>query len=75
MDWQKVIDNLREQSNYYAKRANEFGGLSGHYDSVKEMRASANVASILASALYSGLLNEPPEANVAKAVPRIHDPH
>ena len=55
MDWSKVIENLREQSKYYANQANEWSSKSGHYDSVKEMRASANTASILASALSAGL--------------------
>lgn len=55
MDWEKVIANLREQQKYYTEQANGFSSQSGHYDMVKEMRASANIASILASALASGL--------------------
>ena len=55
MNWEKAIANLREQSNYYAGQANEASMKSGHYDYVKEMRASANTASILASALSAGL--------------------
>lgn len=55
MDWEKVIANLREQQKYYTEQANGFSSKSGHYDMVKEMRASANIASILASALTSGL--------------------
>lgn len=55
MDWEKVIANLREQSNYYAKKANEVSFQAGQYDLVEEMRASSNIASILASALTAGL--------------------
>lgn len=56
MDWNKVIANLREQSNFYTDQANKYSQMSGHYDMVKEMRASANIASSLASALSAGLV-------------------
>lgn len=56
IDWDKVISNLREQTNFYTEQANAFSSKSGHYDMVKEMRASANIASILASALTAGIV-------------------
>jgi hypothetical protein len=55
MDWDKVIQNLRDQTTFYTNRANEYASRSGYYEMAKEMRASANTASILCSALFAGL--------------------
>lgn len=55
MDWNKVIANLREQTNYYTKRAHEAETQSVHHELVKQYRASADVASILASAFTAGM--------------------
>jgi hypothetical protein len=55
MDWDKVVENLREQTKFYADQANKASMQSGHYDRVKEMRLAADVASILLSALHAGL--------------------
>ena len=54
MDWDKVIENLREQTNFYTKQANDASMRSGHYDLVKEWRSIANITSSLASALAAG---------------------
>lgn len=58
MDWDKVIENLRAQTKYYADQANAASQQSGMYDRVKQMRASADMASILASALSAGVLKK-----------------
>lgn len=55
MDWEKVIANLREQTKFYTEQANKASMQSGHYDTVRQMRTAADVASILLSALYAGL--------------------
>lgn len=55
MDWEKVIKNLRDQSNYCVEQANKYSQISGHDELVKEMRASANTASILANAFTAGI--------------------
>jgi hypothetical protein len=55
MDWQKVIDNLRSQTTFYTEQADKYGCISGYEQKAREMRTSANVASILASALYAGI--------------------
>lgn len=59
MNWDKVIENLTKQSKHFLDQANEMSMKSGFYDSVKEMRAAANTASILAAALSAGLSSRP----------------
>lgn len=55
MDWEKVIANLRSQTNFYTEKANECAMHSAYHEPAREYRQSANVASILASALAAGL--------------------
>jgi hypothetical protein len=71
MDWSKVIANLREQTSFYAKRANELGQQSGNYELVKQYRNSADVASILASALSAGLDKSPEKSDVRNTQSQI----
>ncbi len=55
MNWEKVVANLREQSNYYTQQARRYGTMSGYGSLVDQYRQSADVASIMASALSAGL--------------------
>lgn len=52
MDWDAMIDNLRSQVNFYAKQANE--QRAGFHVRASELRACADFASVLLSALYAG---------------------
>jgi len=58
MDWDKVIANLRSQTKFYHERANFMRGQSGYYETVKQYEQSADMASILASALAAGRAND-----------------
>lgn len=65
MDWGKLLENLRAQTEFYARRANELAGQSGNYEgAAKEYRINANIASILASAVAAGI--RPEDRPVAK---------
>lgn len=55
MDWEKVVENLREQTKFYHAKAKEWSQRSGYHERVKQYEISADIASILASALSAGI--------------------
>lgn len=59
MDWTKVIANLRAQTDFYTKQVHHWETMSGYHERAKEYRESANIASILASALRAGMEDDP----------------
>jgi hypothetical protein len=54
MDWDKVIERMREISNHHAKQANEYSMKSGMYDAVKQHRLACDIFAGMAAALGAG---------------------
>jgi hypothetical protein len=56
MDWDKVIENLKQQSNWNIEQANKHAQMSGYEALTRQYRLKADIASMLSSAFHAGVI-------------------